>query len=66
MKYKWRVLYKPPLKDMVDNDPDTWRKVFYISIYECPSKLDLAIKITELKKLYNMKDEYVILEDLEK
>lgn len=64
MKYKWRLLYKPPIEEMTD-DPDTWRKVFYISIYDCPSKLDLAIKIRELKTLYKMKDEYVYLEDLE-
>ena len=47
------------------DDPDTWRKVFYISIYDCPSKLDLTVKITELKNLYKMKEEYIILEDLE-
>ena len=64
MKYKYRLLYKSPIKEMTDN-PDTWRKVFYISIYDCPSKLDLAIKVRELKKLYKMKDEYIILEDLE-
>lgn len=65
MKYKWRLLYKPPLEEIIDDDPDTWRKVFYISVYECPSKLDLGIKIKELKSLYKMKDEYIILEDLE-
>lgn len=65
MKYKWRVLYKPPLEDIVDDDPDTWRKTFYISVYECPSKLDLAVKLAELKNLYKMKEEYIILEDLE-
>lgn len=64
MKYKYRLLYKPPIEEMTD-DPDTWRKVFYISIYDCPSKLDLAVKITELKNLYKMKEEYIILEDLE-
>lgn len=66
MKYKWRLLYKPPLEEIIDDDPDTWRKAFYISVYECPSKLDLAIKIKGLKSLYKMKDEYIILEDLEK
>ncbi len=65
MKYKWRVLYKPPLEDIIDDDPDTWRKVFYISVYECPSKLDLAVKLAELKNLYKMKEEYIILEDLD-
>ena len=64
MKYKWRILYKPPIEEMTD-DPDTWRKVFYIDIYTCPSKIDLALEISRLKKLYNMKDEYIILEDLE-
>lgn len=65
MKYKWRLLYKPPLEEIIDDDLDTWRKTFYISIYECPSKLDLDIKVKELKSLYKMKDEYIILEDLE-
>ena len=64
MKYKYRLLYKPPIEEMTD-DPDTWRKMFYISIYECPSELDLTVKITELKNLYKMKEEYIILEDLE-
>lgn len=64
MKYKYRLLYKPPIEEMTD-DPDTWRKVFYISIYDCPSKLDINVKLTELKNLYNMKKEYMILEDLE-
>ena len=63
--YKWRVLYKPPLEELDDNNLTTWRKTFYISKYECPSKLDLDIKIRNLKYLYNMKDEYIILEDLE-
>lgn len=63
MKYKWRLLYKPPIEEQTD-DPDTWRKVFYIDKYECPSELDINIKLTELKNLYNMKDEYIILEDL--
>ncbi len=65
MQYKWRLLYKSPLEEIIDDDPDAWRKAFYISVYECPSKLDLYIKVKELKKLYNMKDEYIILEDLE-
>lgn len=65
MKYKWKILYKPPIEELDDNNPDTWRKVFYVSVYECPSKLDLAIKLRELKKLYNMKEEYLILEDVE-
>ena len=64
MKYKWRVLYKPPLEEMTE-DPDTWRKVFYLSIYDCPEKIDLTVKIRELKNTYNMKEEYIILEDLE-
>lgn len=64
MKYRYRLLYKSPIEEQTD-DPDTWRKVFYISKYDCPSELDLSVKITELKKLYKMKDEYIILEDLE-
>lgn len=66
MKYHWRLLYKPPLEELDDNNIDTWRKVFYISLYECPSKLDLGIKIKELKKLYNMKEEYLILQVIDK
>lgn len=64
MKYRYRLLYKPPIEEMTD-DPDTWRKVFYIDKYEYPSGLDVNIKLTELKNLYNMKKEYMILEDLE-
>ncbi len=64
-KYKWRLLYKPPIEELDDNNIDTWRKVFYISQYECPSGLDINIKLTELKNLYNMKKEYMILQDLE-
>ena len=66
MKYKWRLLYKPPLEEIIDDDPDTWRKTFFIDKYECPEQIDLFIKINELKELYNMKSEYIILEDLEK
>ena len=66
MKYKWRLLYKPPLEEIIDDDPDTWRKTFFIDKYECPEKIDLLIKINELKELYKMKSEYIILEDLEK
>lgn len=65
MKYKWRLLYKPPIENEIENDPDTWRKVFYISQYEYPTELDIIIKLIELKNLYNMKQEYMILEDLE-
>lgn len=65
MKYKWRLLYKPPIEEIVDDDVDTWRKAFYISRYECPSDLDLNIKIRDLKNLYNMEDKYIILEDLD-
>lgn len=36
MKYKWRLLYKPPLEEIIDDDPDTWRKTFFIDKYECP------------------------------
>ena len=64
-KYKWRILYKPPIEQLDDDNVDTWRKVFYLNIYDCPTKLDLAVKIAELKKIYKMKDEYVILQDLE-
>lgn len=67
MKYKWRLLYYPPFNEMIA-DPsniDKWPKVFYISIYDCPSKLDLAVKINELVKLYHMDRQYIVLEDLE-
>lgn len=65
MKYKYRLLYKPPLKDLDDNDISTWRKVFYFSIYDCPSELDLKVKIAEYKNLYHMNPRYIIVEDLE-
>lgn len=67
MKNAYRLLYKAPIYDML-NDPDnidTWRKVFYISKYDCPSELDLTTKIIELKNLYNMKDEYIAIQDLD-
>lgn len=65
MKYKWRVIYKPPIKEIDYNNIDSLPKVFYLSIYDCPEKLDLHIKIKQLQKLYNMKDEYIQLDDLE-
>lgn len=65
MNYKWRIDYKPPLEEIDYNNINTLPRVFYISIYECPSKLDLAVKIEELKKLHNMKEEYIVLVDLE-
>lgn len=67
MTYKWRLLYRAPVYDMLSDidNIDTWRKVFYISKEECPSQLDLDCKIIELKKLYNMKDQYIELQDLE-
>lgn len=64
-KYKWRLLYKPPIEEYNENNIDTWHKVFYINKYECPTGLDVNIKLTELKNLYNMKKEYMILQDLE-
>ena len=63
-KYRWRVLYYPPIKDLDDEDITTWRKVFFIDRYECPTKLDLDVKVRELKNLYQMKDEYTIVEEL--
>lgn len=65
IKYKWRILYKPPLEEMVDDDPDTWRKTFFISVYECPTELDLTCKINQLVADYKMDKKYIILEDLE-
>ena len=65
MKYKWRLVYKPPIEKIDYNNIDSLPKVFYINNYECPSGLDVNIKLTELKNLYNMKKEYMILEDLE-
>ena len=65
MKYEYRVLYKPPLNEIIDDDPDTWRKTFYIDKYQYPDELSRQVYITELKNLYNMKDEYVQIEKLE-
>lgn len=64
-KYKWRLLYKPPVEEEKDDDPDTWRKVFYLDKYQYPTGLNLSVKLTEMKHLYNMKKEYMILEDME-
>lgn len=64
MKYKWRILYKPPLEEIVDDDPDTWRKTFLLSGYDYPEELDLKVKIRELINDYNMKEEYIEIEEL--
>ena len=66
MKYKYRVLYKPPIEEFIDDNPDTWRKVFLFSVYDCPSELDLSVTINQLIKNYNMKKEYILFQDLEK
>lgn len=55
----------PPLEYLDDNDITTWRKVFYISKQECPEKLDLELKINELKKLYKMEDGFITIETLD-
>lgn len=65
LKFKWRVLYKPPLEEIIDDDPDTWRKTFFISKYDCPSELDLQCKINELIHDYKMDKQYIIIQDLE-
>ena len=63
--YKWRLVYKPPIEEIDYNNIDSLPKVFYLSIYDCPEKLDLDVKIKQLKKLYNMREEYLQLDDLE-
>lgn len=65
MKYKWRILYYPPHHTTVNNDPDTWRKVFLFTKFECKEELDLQVKIRELINDYNMNEKYIIIEDLE-
>lgn len=65
MTYKWRVVYKPPIEKIDYNNIDSLPKVFYYSIYDCPEKIDLAVELERLKKLYHMKDEYLYLEDME-
>ena len=65
MKYKYRILYKPPIEEFIDDNPDTWRKVFLFSVYDCPSELDLSVKIKELIQNYNMKEQYITLENLD-
>lgn len=65
MKYNWLLKYMPPLEYLDDNDITTWRKVFYISKQECPEKLDLELKINELKKLYKMEDGFITIETLD-
>ena len=62
--YEYRVLYKPPIEEIVENDPDTWRKVWYYSITDCPEKLDLKIKLLNLVRMYNLKERYIIVEKL--
>jgi len=65
MEYKWRLIYKPPINQIDYNNIDTLPKVFHISKQECKEQIDLELKIQELKNLYNMKSEFLILETLE-
>ena len=65
MKFKYRVLYKIPLEENDHQNPDTWRKVFLLTKYDCPSELDLSVKINQLVQDYNMDKQYVILQNLE-
>lgn len=62
MKYHWRVLYKPPLEEIIDDDPDTWRRTWYFSIYDCPEKLDLYVTVLNLIRDYKLKKEYIIIQ----
>ena len=59
---KYILLYKPPIKEFDENNPDTWHKVYHFDTFECPSKLDVAVKIGSLISEYNMKREYLSLE----
>ena len=65
MKYEYRVLYQIPLEMNDNNDPSTWRKVFYFSVYDCPSKLDLYVKVRDLIKIYNMDTKYIKIQKLD-
>ena len=65
MKYKYRILYSPPISLLDEQNPDTWHKVFLISEYECPTELDLTCKVNELTADYNMNKKYITIEDLE-
>lgn len=62
---KYQLLYKPPKEIFDENNPDTWWKIFYLDKFSCPSELDLSVKIKELAKIYNMKEEYITLNDIE-
>lgn len=62
--YEYRVLYKPPIEEIVEDDPDTWRKVWYYNITDCPEKLDLKIKLLELVRIYNLKERYITVQRL--
>lgn len=62
--YEYRVLYKPPTEEIVEEDPDTWRKVWYYSTIDCPEKLDLKIKLLELVRIYNLKERYITVQRL--
>ena len=63
MKYKWRVLYKVPIEEITD-DPDTWRRTWYFSIYDCPEKLDFEVKILNLIRDFKLKKDYIIIQTL--
>ena len=64
-KYKYRILYSPPISLFNEEDPDTWHKVFLISKYECPEELDLRCKVNELVSDYHMNKKFLTTEDLE-
>lgn len=64
-KFKWKLLYKPPMEHFDENEEETWTKMFYISTDECKDGLSLTLKIHDLIRIYNMDREYITLEDME-
>lgn len=62
---KITILYKPPKEEFDYEDYTTWPKIFFTDSYECPEKLDVHLKVCELKKLYHMKDEYISISMVE-
>lgn len=65
MVEKYRLLYKPPKEIEKDDDPKTWRKVFYLDKYSCLSKLDLEVNVRALIALYEMNPDYITIENIE-
>ena len=62
-EFKYRVLYKPPMEKVKDDNPDTWRRVWYFTEYDCPEKLDLEVKILQMCTSFNINKKYIEVQE---